>query len=282
MVNAFYYPRSLNDALEQLSKNEILLIAGGTDLVVKNSHWIGHMDFSKTLMPLSHLPALRGISTGDTSVTIFAATSLNTILGHPSVPDPIKQAIRSIGSESIRNLGTLGGNICNASPAGDSLPALLGYDAVLTLQSVQGKRMVKLVDFIHAPGKTRIRPDELLLSVTIPKLSYDRYRFSKIGQRKGCAISKLSVFGIGRIENGHISDIRLSYGALGPVPIRITDSECFMNRKSASEVLDNWDIIENSLETQLKPIDDLRSDAAYRLEVALNLTKEFIASFTHC
>lgn len=282
MVNAFYYPRSLNDALEQLSKNEILLIAGGTDLVVKNSHWTGHMDFNKTLMPLSHLPALRGISTDDTSVTIFAATSLNTILGHQSVPDPIKQAIRSIGSESIRNLGTLGGNICNASPAGDSLPALLGYDAVLTLQSVQGKRMVKLADFIHAPGKTRIRPDELLLSVTIPKLSYDRYRFSKIGQRKGCAISKLSVFGIGRIENGLISDIRLSYGALGPVPLRITDAERFMNRKSASEVLDNWDIIENSLETQLKPIDDLRSDAAYRLEVALNLTKEFIASFTHC
>jgi len=282
MVNAFYYPRSLNDALEQLSKNEILLIAGGTDLVVKNSHWTGHMDFNKTLMPLSHLPALRGISTDDTSVTIFAATSLNTILEHQSVPDPIKQAIRSIGSESIRNLGTLGGNICNASPAGDSLPALLGYDAVLTLQSVQGKRMVKLADFIHAPGKTRIRPDELLLSVTIPKLSYDRYRFSKIGQRKGCAISKLSVFGIGRIENGLISDIRLSYGALGPVPLRITDAERFMNRKSASEVLDNWDIIENSLETQLKPIDDLRSDAAYRLEVALNLTKEFIASFTHC
>lgn len=282
MVKAFYYPRSLNDALEQLSENEILLIAGGTDLVVKTIHWTGHMDFNKTLMPLSHLPALRGISTDDTSVTIFAATSLNTILGHPSVPDPIKQAIRSIGSESIRNLGTLGGNICNASPASDSLPALLGYDAMLTLQSVQGKRMVKLADFIHAPGKTRIRPDELLLSVTIPKLSYDRYRFSKIGQRKGCAISKLSVFGIGRIENGLISDIRLSYGALGPVPIRITDAERFMNRKSASEVLDNWDIIENSLETQLKPIDDLRSDAAYRLEVALNLTKEFIASFTHC
>lgn len=282
MVEAFYYPRSLNDALEQLSEKEMTLIAGGTDLVVKNSQWTGRVTFNNPLMPLGHLPALKGIISSDEAVTIYAATALNTILEHPSVPEPIRQAIRSIGSESIRNLGTLGGNICNASPAGDSLPALLGYDATLTLQSIQGKRVIMLSDFIEGPGKTCMRRDELLLSITIPKLGYDRYRFSKIGQRKGNAISKLSVFGLGTLDGERFSDLRLSYGALGPVPLRITEAERFIIGKRVSEVLDNWDLIENILETLLKPIDDSRSEAAYRLEVAINLTKEFIASFTHC
>lgn len=279
-----YTPVSLSDALDFLAHTDAMVFAGGTDLMVKHRR-IGGLtpDFKKPVLFISQLHALRGIQRDGNSLTIRAATPMSELLYSPLVPDFIKTVLDEIASVSIRNLATIGGNICNASPAGDSIPMLVALDAMLEITSLMEKRHVKLTDFITGPGKIALGRGELLTAIQIPlspfhdeSLAYNHYMYKKIGQRRSNAISKIAFFGIASRDHDGFHDIRMAYGAAGPTVIRSYAAETLILETSHERMASRMDLIQETVSHALSPIDDLRSSKEYRLEVLLNLTKSFI------
>ena len=163
----------------------------------------------------------------------------------------------------------------NASPAADSLPALLVYDAELILISVRGERRLPYRDFHTDYKKTKLVPDELIRAVCLPRrfseyLSYTR----KVGARNAQAISKVCVAALGRLAGGVIEDVRIALGSVAPVPLRLAETEQVVKGKSIEPSL--LELARNAAAAEIRPIDDIRSTARYRTAVACNLVAEFL------
>jgi CO/xanthine dehydrogenase FAD-binding subunit len=179
------------------------------------------------------------------------------------------------GGIANQNRGTLGGNIANASPAGDSLPVLLVYDADLILVSLRGERRIPYRTFHTGYKKTLLAPDELIHSICISRnlkgyISYGK----KVGARDAQAISKVFLAAMARISNATIEDVRLAAGSVGPVPIRLTGTELAL----AGRAIDNslLDTASKVMAEEIQPINDIRSTAGYRSVVLRNLLGEFL------
>jgi putative cofactor-binding repeat protein len=179
------------------------------------------------------------------------------------------------GGIANQNRGTLGGNIANASPAADSLPSLLVYDAELTLISLRGDRRVAYRDFHTGYKKTALAVDELIRDISLPRrfsgyLSHAR----KVGARNAQAISKVCLAALGLIANGTIRDVRLALGSVAPVPLRLPDTERLLTGRHIEPSL--IETARKSVAQEISPIDDIRSTARYRAAVAGNLVVEFL------
>jgi CO/xanthine dehydrogenase FAD-binding subunit len=270
-------PSNLDEAL-RLLKEELGLwqpFAGGTDLMVLlEAGKLVHKQF----ISLWQLPELRGINVTNEYVTLGALTTYTQVQAHAILQAefPLLCVAASLtGSIAIQNRGTLGGNIANASPAADSLPALLVYEAELELVSAQGVRGVKYRDFHTGYKTTVMRPDELIRAIRLPRTTAGWQQYSrKVGTRKAQAISKVCVAGMTLLDAGVIKDIRLAYGSVAPVPVRAVQTETALRGR----VLDAAAINDGcaALVAELTPIDDIRSTAAYRTQVASNLLQEFL------
>src|SRR5579872_539825 len=274
-------PSSLSEVLALLAREPGTwqLMAGGTDLMVlleagKLSH--------KRFLSVAKLDDLRGIEAAREFVIVGAMTTYTEIQNHPILQSEFPllcSAARETGSIATQNRGTLGGNIVNASPAADSPPALLVYDAEVELVSERGARWVPYHGFHTGYKKMQMAADELLRAIRLPRRAKKWLQFyRKVGTRRAQAISKVCIAGAALVENGAISDIRIALGSVAPVVMRAVKTETSLRGVSITPT-----VIEAARETlaqEIAPIDDIRSTARYRLRVAQNLLQEFLSQLT--
>jgi OHCU decarboxylase len=252
-----------------------LPIAGGTDVMVQYS--AGKLA-PRRLVSLWNLPELRRIEVSDSEVMIGAACTYTDLREHKTVAHEfplLADAARCTGGIANQNRGTLGGNIVNASPAADSLPALLAYEADLILVSSRGERHVPYVNFHTGYKKTLLVPDELIRGLCLPRnftgyISYSR----KVGARNAQAISKVCVAALARLANGVVEDVRIAAGSVAPVPLRLRETERLVKGRPVDAAL--VQSARRIAAAEIRPIDDIRSTAAYRSAVLANLVAEFI------
>lgn len=256
-------PRTVDEALLMLRENPgVTPVAGATDLYVALN--LGTLQGSRFL-DLWGLDELRQIREADGVLRVGALASYSEIIRSRAVRARLPMlvsAAREIGGVQIQNRGTLGGNIANGSPAGDSLPVLLAADATVVLRSAAGERRVPLVDFYVGYRQSVIRPDEIIVAVDVPRTDGTQW-FRKVGTRAAQAISKVVMAGV-RGET-----VRLAIGSMAAVPLRLRRTE---------EALSGGAGIERAraeLEAEVSPIDDLRSTERYRRRVAGNLLERF-------
>lgn len=275
----FVSPGSLSSVVSLLAQKpgEWLPIAGGTDVMVLYA--AGSLGPRK-LVSLWNLPELRRIEVTTEEVSIGAACTY-TDLRHNKILQRefplLATAARWTGSIANQNRGTLGGNIANASPAADSLPTLLVYEAELILISTRGERRVAYTDFHTGYKKTLLAPDELIQEIRLPRrysgyISYSR----KVGARNAQAIAKVCIAGLAKLEQSKVSDICLAAGSVAPVPLRLRKAEEVVRRKKIDGTLIQQ--ARQAALSEIRPIDDIRSTAAYRSAVLGNLVAEFLSS----
>lgn len=274
-------PTTLNEALNRLKTQPGVWkpLAGGTDLMVQLE--MGTLEHRR-FINLSHYSELKGIHEIQSQLHLGALTTHTEIRNHPLVQKyfPLfAEAARSVGACAIQNRGTLGGNIANASPAADTPPALLVYDASLELCNIQGSRWVPYSSFHTGYKKTLLKQDEIIRSIALPlppahsKLKA-HFTFKKIGTRKAQSISKVCMAALAETDAGEIKKIRIAYGSLAPIPIRCLQTEALLLRRKAHA--ETYRLARETLTREINPIDDIRSTAAYRKEVAMNLLEDFL------
>jgi CO/xanthine dehydrogenase FAD-binding subunit len=252
-----------------------LPIAGGTDVMVQYA--MGKLPARK-LISIWNLPELRRIDVLPHQIRIGAGCTYTDLREHDVVRRELSllaTAASWTGGIANQNRGTLGGNIVNASPAADSLPALLAYEAELILVSVRGERRLPYVGFHTDYKKTKLGADELIRAVCLPRryseyLAYTR----KVGARNAQAISKVCIAALGRIADGVVEDVRIAVGSVAPVPVRLAETERVVKgRPIESSLLVS---AKNTAAAEIRPIDDIRSTARYRMAVTGNLVAEFL------
>ncbi len=271
----YFEPKTLDEALDILRRfgNEAKILAGGTDLIVQMK--LRRIE-PKYIVNIKKIPNLRYIKVEDGKVRIGTLTKLRDI----EKSDVIKkyfpalyEAVRHMGSVQIRCMGTIGGNLCNASPAADSAPPLMVHNAKLTLVSKDGRREVPIEKFFLGPGKTVLKPNEMLLEIEVPIPRNVRYgsAFLKIS-RVSMDLAKVNVAAYVEVSEGVISNVRIALGAVAPTPIRAYRAEEFLRGKKPDEgTLRKAGEIASS---ETRPIDDLRSTAWYRREVSKVLVRD--------
>lgn len=275
MVEAFT-PMSLKEALDILSYTECTIFAGGTDLMVKKKRWAGLTPgFEKPVMFVSELKELKSINKDGDALVIGAACTLAELTESELIPDVFRKVLKQMASPSIRNIATIGGNICNASPAGDSLPFLYAMDAYIEIQSSCRKSNVPISDFILGPGKAHIWPDELVTAVRIPLKEFNVVAYKKAGTRKATALSKVSFIGMADKDEKGLLDVRIAFGSVAPTVVRSRDIEEELIAMIKSGNVDITEII-GDYGMFIKPITDQRSTAFYRKEVCKRLFVDFI------
>jgi CO/xanthine dehydrogenase FAD-binding subunit len=270
-------PKSLDAVLQILadSPDRYTPIAGGTELMVALG--AGRLQPGK-FVSLWNLKELRFIEETPDAIIIGAGTTFTDIRRHPVITQELpllSQAASWTGSIANQNRATLGGNIVNASPAADSPPALLVYDAILTLISARSTRTMTYRDFHLSYKKTALAPDELLHSITISRnLNGYKTYIRKVGTRNAQAISKVAIAAIARMSNGLIEDIRIGGASLLETPTRLSATEqSLLNQPITPEtIVGARDVVLR----EIVPINDIRSTARYRAAVAANLLEEFL------
>jgi len=270
-------PASLSEALDVLSRDKGAWkpFAGGTDLMVLLE---GGKLPHKNYVNIWNLPELRGIAVTDDRVTLGALSTYTEIQNHEVLREEFPmlcQAARETGGIAIQNRGTIGGNIVNASPAADSPPALLAYDAQLELVSETGSRRIPYSKFHTGYKQMDVRSDELLHRISLPRTKKDlKHYYRKVGTRKAQAISKVCFAAVGRVSNGRIESARLALGSVAPIPLRCVNTEAVINDRALNR--DTIAAAKAALTKEIVPIDDLRSTRDYRLQVSLNLLEDFL------
>jgi CO/xanthine dehydrogenase FAD-binding subunit len=274
-------PATLDAVLAQLAAapGQHTPIAGGTELMVALG--VGRLA-QRSLLSIQHLKELRFIRVEDDAVHIGAGTTFTDIRRNKTIAEDLPLLIQSAswtGSVANQNRGTLGGNICNASPAADTPPALLAYGATVTLISTSGERTMPYTDFHLGYKQTALRADELLHTITVPRDFADyRQYIRKVGTRNAQAISKVAIAALARMDGDIIADIRIGAASLADRPVRCSAAEAALLGKRIDEAAIR--AARAALASEAKPIDDIRSTAKYRAAVAENLLEEFLRSLT--
>lgn len=250
-------------------------IAGGTELMV--AHAAGRMS-AKKLLSLWGIAELRFIETTTDRIAIGACTTFRDLRRHKAIATHLPllaKAATWIGSIANQNRATIAGNLVNGSPAADSSPALLVYDAEIELISVRGKRRVPYTEFHTGYKKNMLAPDELVFAVHLAtKFGAHRSYLRKVGTRRAMAISKVALAGNALMEQGTIRDIRIAAASLAAFPARLLRTEdAVRGRTITAETIQ---AARRALLDEVAPIDDIRSTAEYRKAVAANLLEEFL------
>jgi xanthine dehydrogenase FAD-binding subunit len=267
-----HVPSSLDEVFRLLDEEpSARLFAGGTDIMVRS---FPDMRERGSFLCLERVDELRGIHGSATEVRIGAAATLSELIASPVIADLfplLREALRHVGAPAVRNMGTLGGNICTASPAGDSLPPLYILGAEVELRSLKGRRRMPIDAFITGPGRTQLEEGEVLCAVVIGKeQGFNFHHFEKVGQRKAMAISVASLaFGAETRRDGTIVKARCAFGSVAPTVFtsRLLN-DTFAGNTLNTAVLDRAVAI---IREGVSPISDIRASMEYRRQVAGNL-----------
>jgi CO/xanthine dehydrogenase FAD-binding subunit len=264
---SFSRPETLQEALEALASGARVL-AGGTDLYTRPGSRLG----GKVIDP-ARIPGMTALTSGPGGIRIGALASWSSIAeaDMPPALDALSQAARQIGGRQVQNMGTIGGNLCNASPAADGVPPLLVLGAEVELASAKGARRMALSDFLIGPRKVALGPDELLVAIHLPKTSLvGRSAFEKLGARAHLVISIASVAVRLVVDQSRIVECQVAVGACSAVPRRLPDVERALLgpvQRAANR------IDPAAVAAALDPIDDSRATAAYRRHAVAHLVR---------
>jgi len=268
-------PRTLSEAYGILATGPHRPIAGGTDVMVQITGELGPPP--DRMIDLWRLAELRGIAADGQVVTLGALTTYTEIRQSAMCREHLPalvEAAATIGAAQIQNRGTLGGNVANASPAGDTLPVLLAMDAEMVVGGPRGERTIAAGEFWVAYRETALEADEIVLRIRIPITAGREVRFRKIGTRRAQAISKVVMALAWRERDGKWSDVRLALGSVADRPIRARTTEAVL--EGATPTSETADRAAESLAAEIQPIDDVRSTADYRRAVSARVLRRLI------
>ncbi|MCC4117257.1 xanthine dehydrogenase family protein subunit M [Aromatoleum toluclasticum] len=279
-IERYAAPQSLDEALGILQQGEVTILAGGTDLMPQTK--AGRVAFKPTLMNIGRVDGLKGVSLDGQHLRIGALTTISELLRDPLVAQHVPvlaDACDHFASDQIRNAGTLGGNINNASPAGDTLVPLIVLDAEVELASKPNgsvaTRRMPLAEFFTGPGRTKRNANELLTAVRIPLPKPGHVaRFYKFGTRPALDISTISIGIAGVMRDGTLTNTRVAFGAVAPTPVRAPRTEAALEgrRLDAGAI----EAAADAARDEVNPIDDIRASAWYRKELIHNMTKRML------
>lgn len=265
-------PESTTEALRLLAKGSWRVIAGGTDLYPGAGSCL-----AGSLLDVTALPGLSGI-TQNGGLRIGAATPWSAIAAAdlPAACLALQQAALQVGGRQIQNAGTVGGNLCNASPAADGVPPLLALDAEVELLSAGGTRRLDLKRFLLGPRKIALEPGEILAAILIPEKSLrGRSAFLKLGARTHLVISIAMVAARLVVERGSVSEAALAVGSCSAVAVRLPLVEAALRGSPVDEAVGK--VSAPDVQKSLAPIDDVRATAAYRRDAAVELLRRAVA-----
>ena len=268
-VKVYLRPTTLEEAVEALSRSGGQLLAGGTDFYPA----LGDRIPTRPIVDITRVPEIRGIQRGPEFFRFGGGATWTEVIKTPlpSCFDALKAAARKIGSVQIQNRGTIAGNLCNASPAADSVPPLLALDAEVELASRSAFRRVALKDFILGNRKTARRDDEILTAVHVPRVLEDAASsFLKLGARRYLVISIAMIAVVLDIDSRTIREARIAVGSCSARAQRLTDLEHTLQGVSLGDVAD---VATERHVRSLSPIDDVRATASYRFDSALNMVR---------
>lgn len=279
-VEEYWAPASLPDALEHLRGGEVTILAGGTDLMPQTH--AGRVTLKRGLLNVRRVPELHRVERAEGAVRIGALCTITELMRDPLVREHfglLADACDHFASDQLRNAATIGGNVCNASPAGDTLVPLLALDAEVELASKPDGRVetrrVPLADFFTGPGRTARAPNELLCAIRLP-LPPPGFvgRFFKFGTRPALDISAISI-AIGGVRSGRaLTHARVAYGAVAPVPLRARRTEAALEGVPLDAAA--IDRVAATARDEVRPIDDVRASAWYRKELVFNMTRRIL------
>ncbi|MGE5338463.1 MAG: FAD binding domain-containing protein [Gemmatimonadota bacterium] len=279
-IEQYVAPTTLAQALDCLQRGEVTVLAGGTDLMPQSAS--GKVKFKPTLMNIQRVPELKGITRDSDAIRIGALVTVTELMRDPLIQEHFPVLVEAgdhFASDQIRNAATIGGNINNASPAGDTLVPLLVLDAEVELATKPNgaisTRRMPLAGFFIGPGRTQRAPHELLTGVRIPVPPRGhRARFYKFGTRPALDISAISI-GIAAIAlDGVLSNVRVAFGAVAPTPVRAPRTEAALEGRRLGRA--TIDAAAQAAFEEVKPIDDVRATAWYRRELIRNMTKRML------
>jgi len=270
----YFAPQKIEEALEILSRygENIKVIAGGTDLLVQ---YYDRLYEISSWLDLKNIKELKEIKIHQNQMEIGAMVTHAQLEKSEDIKKyypVLSQAAADIGSPQIRNRGTIGGNIVNASPAGDLLAPLMAYDAQFKLLSVQGEALIPAEEFFIGPKKTILEPAQLLTQIIFPLPSKKTYgSWIKIGKRKALIIATITLALLVKIaeDNKTVKDVRTCLGSVAPTPIEIKE----IRKKMVGKNFEQLDFTElgQIVEDKISPIDDIRGTKEYRKDVAKNI-----------
>ncbi len=273
-------PRTLAEAYAALASGPHRPLAGGTDLLVQITGDLG--DLPDRVLNLWHLDELRGIRLEADALVLGALTTYAEIRRSPLVAEVmpvLAEAAATIGAVQIQNRGTIGGNVANASPAGDMLPLLLAGDAQFAVGEAHGEHWVAARDFWPAYRRTALAADELLLRISLPLVTGRQIRYRKVGTRRAQAISKVVMALAWQTDRpgdpeARWREVRLALGSVAPTPIRALRTEVVIEGSIPDE--GTAERAAAQLADEIQPIDDVRSTADYRRAVAARVLHRLI------
>ena len=272
-----YKPSTVKEVLQILNKQKSVIFAGGTDLMVKRKRWAGiSPKFEEPVVFIADIHELKEIEKSEDKLIIGSAVTYTELIESTLIPEYMKNIFSGVASPAIRNIGTIGGNIGNSSPVGDTLPLLYALEAKVNLQTENSKRQVDIKDFILGPGSKDLKEGELITSIEIPLKNFNAIDYRKVGTRKSTALAKLSFLGMAEIKDEKVQDIRISFGAVAPTIVKSKEIENEIIAKSLKgEEIDKDELIK-LYDKLIRPIDDQRSTKDYRKTVCLNLLNNFL------
>lgn len=279
----YYAPFSIADALEFLGQKDVEIVAGGTDFFpalgggrAKNTK--GRL----SILDITRIPELSEITKTEGGWRIGAGVTFTQIIEAPLAPffEALKQAARQIGSQQVQNTATLAGNICNASPAADSVPVLLSLNGEIEIIGREGTRHIPIADFIVGPRQTGLRNGEMLRAIFIPDHSENaKSAFQKLGSRAFLVISIAMVAVVLDLQNNVVQNARIAVGACGPKAQRLRGLERAIIGLPREKIKDL--IITEAHLSPLCPIDDTRARGAYRLDAVKVLCVRALLEASH-
>lgn len=271
-------PRTLAEAYAILAEQPHRPVAGGTDLLVQITGELG--DPPERVLDIWHLDELRGIRVESNAVVLGALTTYAELRRSPLIAEflpAFAEAAATIGAAQIQNRGTIGGNVMNASPAGDMLPLLLATDAQLVAGTANGERWIPVREFWPAYRRTALEPTELLLRISVPLTDDRQLRYRKVGTRRAQAISKVVMALAWRADgapDASWSEVHLALGSVAATPVRAPAAEAVLEGAAPTEAI--ADRAASTLAGEIEPIDDVRSSADYRRAVAARVLHRLI------
>ena len=268
-------PKTLNKAISLLDNykdKSAKILAGGTDLLVKMKTIDLKTDY---MINIKNIPELNFIDTAD-GLKIGAAVPLSHIERIEKVKErypALCEGIKSMAAIAVRNMGTIAGNICNASPAADTVPPLIAYGAEVRLVSKRGERTVLVEDFVTGVGKTVIEADEIISQINIPEINKNSgSAFSKKGRVKA-DIAKINLAVYLEREDNICKNCKIVLGSVAVKAIRAKEAESLLKGQTVNAFLDK---IAKKASEEIKPIDDIRSSVEYRTEIARVMVEDTV------
>ena len=275
---SYHKANSIKEAIQLLQENPgAKLIAGGTDVLIKLHKGKGSFDH---LVDIHDITELNFISQRDNgNLVIGPVTRFTSVSESPLVLEHIpvlSAAICTIGGPQVRNMATIGGNLCNGVPSADSATPLICLNALLTIEGPQGVRQLPLEDFFLGPGKVALDPHEILTAITISRDNYDGYagHFYKYAMRDAMDIATIGCSAVCKVKDKKLEDLRLAFSTAAPVPIRCKSTEQKTCGRQVSQKL--LDDITAAVEKDVQPRDSWRAARDFRLQIITTLARRVV------